>query len=58
MIKIELVKYFYDILIDEFGGLKGIRDQNALKSAIEVPFSTFDEEDLYPSLFDKVAALV
>lgn len=58
MINIELVIFFHDILIDEFGGLKGIRDQHALKSAIERPYSTFDEKDLYPSLFDKTAALV
>jgi len=58
MINVDLVKYFHNILIDEFGGLKGIRDQNALKSAIERPFSTFDEKDLYPSLIDKAAALV
>jgi death-on-curing protein len=58
MINIELVIYFHDILIDEFGGIKGIRDQNSLKSAIDRPFSTFDEKDLYPSLFDKTAALV
>ena len=53
MINIEFVIYFHDILIDEFGGLKGIRDKHALKSAIERPFSTFDEKDLYSSLFEK-----
>ena len=58
MINIELVKYFHSILIDEFGGSNGIRDLNALKAAIQRPYSTFDGKDLYPSIYDKAAALV
>ena len=58
MINIELVKYFHSILIDEFGGSNGIRDLNALKAAIQRPYSTFDGKDLYPSIYDKSAALV
>ena len=58
MINIELVKYFHSILIDEFGGSNGIRDLNALKAAIQRPYSTFEGKDLYPSIYDKAAALV
>lgn len=58
MINIEIVKYFHTILIDEFGGSDGIRDLNALKAAIQRPFSTFDGKDLYPTIHDKAAALV
>jgi death on curing protein len=58
MINIELVKYFHSILIDEFGGSNGIRDLNALKAAIQRPYSTFDGKDLYPTIHDKAAALV
>jgi len=58
MINIEIVKYFHTILIDEFGGSAGIRDLNALKAAIQRPFSTFDGKDLYPTIYDKAAALV
>jgi death-on-curing protein len=58
MINIEIVKYFHSILIDEFGGSTGIRDLNALKAAIQRPYSTFDGKDLYPTIYDKAAALV
>ena len=58
MINIEIIKYFHSILIDEFGGSNGIRDINALKAAIQRPYSTFDGKDLYPTLYDKAAALV
>jgi death on curing protein len=58
MINIEIVKYFHTILIDEFGGSTGIRDLNALEAAIQRPFSTFDGKDLYPTIYDKAAALV
>jgi death on curing protein len=58
MINIEIVKYFHAILIDEFGGSDGIRDLNALKAAIQRPYSTFDGKDLYPTAYDKAAALV
>lgn len=39
-----------------FGGLHGIRDQNALKSAIETPKMKAFGEYLYPSIHDKAAA--
>lgn len=58
MINIEIVKYFHAILIDEFGGSTGIRDPKALQAAIQRPFSTFDGKDLYPTIYDKAAALV
>jgi death-on-curing protein len=58
MINIEIVKYFHSILIDEFGGSNGIRDLNALKAAIQRPYSTFDGKDLYPTIYDKASALV
>lgn len=58
MINIEIVKYFHAILIEEFGGSDGIRDINSLEAAIQRPFSTFDGNDLYPTIYDKAAALV
>jgi death-on-curing protein len=57
MIKIEEVKKIHDILIEKFGGLKGIRDQGALDSAINRPYQTFDGQDLYPEPVDKAAAI-
>lgn len=58
MIKIEEVINIHDILIDKFGGSHGIRDYNALESAINTPFMTFDQKELYPSQSEKAAALI
>lgn len=35
----------------------GVRDKNLLASAVNTPFQTFMGNDLYPSLYDKVAQL-
>ncbi len=49
MIKIEEVTAIHDILIKEYGGSFGIRDEFVLASAIYRPFQTFDNRDLYPT---------
>ncbi len=58
MINIELVIRLHGILLEKYGGSNGIRDYNALESAIARPFMTFDKEDLYPSPIEKAAALI
>jgi hypothetical protein len=35
-----------EILIDKFGGSKGIRDVTPLESALSRPFQTFDTKEL------------
>lgn len=52
----EQIIEMHDTFIDNFGGLKGVRDLNLLLSAIETPKSTMFGEDLYPTLYDKAAA--
>ncbi len=47
-----------EILIDKFGGSKGVRDMNLLDSALSRPFQTFDKKDLYPKPLEKAAALM
>ena len=47
----------HNILIDKFGGTKGIRDINSLNSALARPYVTFDQKDLYPTEIEKAAAL-
>ncbi len=47
-----------EILIDKFGGSRGIRDRNLLESALSRPFQTFDKKDLYPQPIEKAAALI
>ena len=47
----------HKVLIQKFGGVDGIRDENLLDSAIYSPFQTFEGNDLYPSVIDKAARL-
>ena len=58
MIDINEVLIIYEILIEEFGGMKGVRDRNLLESSIHRSFSTFDGQDLYKTPIDKAAALL
>jgi death-on-curing protein len=58
MIELKVVLNIHDILIDKFGGIKGIRDQGLLESAINRPHATFDNTELYPSLPEKAAAIL
>jgi death-on-curing protein len=57
MIDIREVEKIHDILIEKFGGAKGIRDRGILESAISRPYQTFDTQDLYPTFIDKAAAI-
>lgn len=58
MIELKDVLNIHNILIDKFGGSKGIRDNGSLESAINRPFATFDNQDLYPNPSDKAAAIL
>ena len=58
MIDLENAIKIHEILIEEFGGTKGIRDIKLLKSALSRPFQTFDKKELYPTTVKKAAALI
>lgn len=47
----------YRQLMAQSGGAAGIRDLNALESALAQPRATYDKEDLYPTLIEKAAIL-
>jgi hypothetical protein len=47
----------HDLIISSSGGSRGIRDINALESAVNLPRQTFDQQDLYPHIVTKAAAL-
>lgn len=47
----------HEQLIEQSGGIHGIRDFNGLESAIAQPEMTFGGEDLYPKLTQKAATL-
>jgi death-on-curing protein len=58
MIELDDVLNIHNILIDKFGGGKGVRDIGALESAINRPFATFENIDLYPYPAEKAAAIL
>lgn len=58
MISVKEVEIIHNILIDKFGGSKGIRDLGLLESALARPFATFDSEDLYPNPVEKASAIL
>ena len=53
----EQVIYLHKQLIQEFGGMEGIRNEGLLESAIASPFQTFSLKEFYPSIEEKAARL-
>ena len=47
----------HDRIISLSGGSRGLRDLNALESAVNQPRQTFDQKELYPDNVTKAAAL-
>lgn len=52
------VLWIYRRIIEETGGAFGIRDEGLLRSALARPQTSFGGQDLYPTLFEKAAALL
>ncbi len=57
MIIIDEVFELHEKSILDYGGSRGLRDIGLLQSALARPFQTFGGEDLYPTIFEKAAAL-
>lgn len=55
---LEQVFLIHEDQLVRYGGSSGLRDLALLESAIFRPQSSFDGEDLYPTLFHKAAALM
>ena len=51
------VLYLHDGIVQQSGGVAGLRDRNVLESAVYRPQATFGSHDLYPDLFSKAGAL-
>ena len=47
----------HSALVAQSGGLDGLRDEGLLDSALNVPFQTFAEQDLYPTVLEKAVRL-
>lgn len=58
MLELSVVRKIHEILIEEHGGSHGVRDLSLLESAINRPFSSFDNSDLYNSPILKAAAIL
>jgi len=58
MIDYQEVLEIHQVLMREFGGSQGVRDENGLKSALERPFSGFGETEFYPSPEEKAGAIL
>lgn len=54
----EQVLFIHFLIIKETGGIHGIRDLPLLQSAVSRPMATFDNNDLYPDIFSKAAAIM
>lgn len=44
-------------ILSESGGMAGIRDLYALEASIMSPYASFDQQDIYPDVVSKAAAL-
>lgn len=58
MITLRQALDIHEALIEQFGGSRGVRDQNALTAALERPFSGFGEIEFYPNPQEKAAAIL
>lgn len=54
-ITLEQTIELHDALVEQFGGLKGIRDNHLLESALATPMTTLFQKEMYPTVFDKAA---
>ena len=53
----ELVMMLHQELIEETGGSHGVKDESLLESALAPPFQSYDNQDLFPSVYQKAARL-
>jgi death-on-curing protein len=54
----EQILFIHYRLVSETGGEHGLRDLGLLETAVARPRQTFDNEELYPDIFQKAAALM
>lgn len=47
----------HSMLMEQSGGMKGLRDEGLLDSAIHLPLQTFEGQELYPTILEKAARL-
>lgn len=55
---LEQILVIHEDQIDHYGGSHGIRELTLLESALFRPQTTFSDQELYPTIFDKAAAML
>ena len=53
---VDIVKEIHKTVVDEFGGLHGVRDEGLLSSAVGAPQATFGGQSPYADLVEVAAA--
>ena len=56
-LSVECIKQIHHLMIEETGGMDGVRDEGLLESAVNAPFQTFDDAPLYKTIEAKGARL-
>ena len=49
----EQILLLHSRLIERYGGIHGVRDDELLDSALNAPFQSFEGYDLFPTIIDK-----
>ncbi len=57
MISKETILRLHELSIIQYGGSQGLRDEGLMESALARPYQTFGGDDLYPSSYEKAAAI-
>ncbi|WP_410513119.1 type II toxin-antitoxin system death-on-curing family toxin [Paenibacillus sp. BR2-3] len=57
IIGIDQLIIFHNKILKATGGSAGIRDKSILESALQRPFSTFDSNDLYEGVINKISVV-
>ena len=47
----------HSMLVEQSGGMNGLRDEGLLDSAVNLPLQTFGGQELYPTILEKAARL-
>ena len=55
-LEIEDVLNIHQVLVEQFGGISGVRDEGLLESALSQPKATFFGELLHPTIHEQAAA--
>jgi death-on-curing protein len=57
-INLKEIVLIHELVVNETGGMHGIINPVALESALSRPFSSFEEKELFPDMWSKIAALI